>query len=124
VGRSNFYLTAWNGMRDGRSGVQFEMGGPDAKAHFRLLEQRNRGAIDEALSRLGVVDWRLLPEAKVSMIQVLHPGAPADRSTWPALDAWMAEALEVMQALFRPLVRTLDAREATSGPNHDGALAD
>ena len=36
VGRTNFYLSAWNGMRDGRSGVQFEMTGPDAKAHFRL----------------------------------------------------------------------------------------
>ena len=29
VGRSNFVLAAWNNMRDGRSGVQFEMTGPD-----------------------------------------------------------------------------------------------
>jgi hypothetical protein len=32
-------------MRDGRSGVQFEMTGPDAKAHFRLLEQRHRAEV-------------------------------------------------------------------------------
>ena len=72
-------------------------------------------AIDEkeaALSRLGEVEWRPMPEAKVSMVRVLRPGAPADRSTWPALDDWMADALETMQTLFRPIAKTLDASEA------------
>jgi hypothetical protein len=119
VGRSNFYLSAWNGMRDGRSGVQFEMSGPDAKARFRLLEQRHRAEVEAALSRLGPVEWRLMPESKVSMVRVLRPGAPADRSTWPALNAWMADALETMQSLFRPLVKTLDAGDSAAAD--DGA---
>jgi hypothetical protein len=118
VGRSNFYLSAWNGMRDGRSGVQFEMTGPDAKAHFRLLMQRHRAEVEAALSPLGPVEWRLMPEAKVSMVRILRPGAPADRSTWPDLDAWMADALETMQTLFRPLAKTLDASEAPPAVDH------
>lgn len=123
VGRTNFYLSAWNGMRDGRSGVQFEMTGPDAKAHFRLLEQRHRAEVEAALSRLGEVEWRLMPEAKVSMVRILRQGAPADRSTWPELNAWMADALETMQTLFRPIAKTLDANEAQPAPP-DGGLLD
>ncbi|MCZ7537457.1 MAG: DUF4268 domain-containing protein [Acidimicrobiia bacterium] len=66
VGRSNFYLSARNGMRDGRSGVQFEMTGPDAKAHFRLIEQRHRELVEARLGQFGPIEWRLMPNAKVS----------------------------------------------------------
>ncbi len=111
IGRSNFLLSGWNGMRDGRSGVEFQMFGPDAKAHFRLLRQRHRAEVEAALARFGEVDWRLLPDKKVSMVQVVRKGAPADRTTWPAVNAWMADALEAMRALFAPIVKTLDARD-------------
>lgn len=111
IGRSNFYLSAWNGMRDGRSGVQFEMSGPDAKAHFHLVGDRYRAEIEAALSPFGPIDWRLMPNAKVSQIRILRPGAPVDRSTWPELNRWMAETLEAMRSLFSPIVKTLDARE-------------
>jgi hypothetical protein len=121
VGRSNFNLSAWNGMRDGRSGVQFEMTGPNAKQRFRLLEQRHRAEVEATLARLGPVEWRLMPEAKVSMVRVLRQGSPTDRSTWPALNAWMADTLEVMQSLFRPLVKTLDADEPTLGTDDEAS---
>lgn len=121
VGRSNFNLSAWNGMRDGRSGVQFEITGPDAKRRFRLLEQRHRAEVDATLAILGPVEWRLMPEAKVSMVRVLRQGSPTDRSTWPALDAWMADTLQAMQSLFRPLVKTLDADEPTLGTDDEAS---
>ncbi len=121
VGRSDFNLSAWNGMRDGRSGVQFEMTGPHAKQHFRLLEQRHRADVEATLAGLGPVEWRPMPEAKSSMVQVLRQGSPTDRSTWPALDAWMADTLEAMQSLFRPLVKTLDAEEATLGTDDEAS---
>jgi len=111
VGRSNFLLSAWNGMRDGRSGVQFEMTGPDAKAHFRLIEQRHRDLVEERLARFGPIEWRLMPNAKVSQIRIIREGAPADRGTWPALDEWMADCLEAMRALFGPIVKGLNARD-------------
>lgn len=119
VGRANFNLSAWNGMRDGRSGVQFEMTGPDAKQRFWLLEQSHRAEIEATLARLGPVEWRLMPEAKVSMVRVLRQGSLRDRSTWAALDAWMADTLEAMQFLFRPLVKTLDAGEAAPGTDEE-----
>jgi hypothetical protein len=111
VGRSNFYLSAWNGMRDGRSGVQFEMTGPDAKAHFRLIEQRHRDLVEARLGTFGPIEWRLMPAAKVSQVRIIRQGAPADRATWPALDEWMADTLEAMRALFAPIVKTLNAAD-------------
>jgi len=111
VGRSNFYLSAWNGMRDGRSGVQFEMTGPDAKAHFRLIEQRHRELVEARLGQFGPIEWRLMPNAKVSQVRIIRKGAPADRATWPALDQWMADALEAMRSVFAPIVKSLNAAD-------------
>ncbi len=111
VGRSNFTLSAWNGMRDGRSGVQFEMSGPDAKTHFHLVEQRHRDLVEARLSKFGPIEWRLMPEAKVSQIRIIRQGSPADRATWPALDEWMTDTLEAMRSLFSPIVKNLNARD-------------
>lgn len=113
VGRSNFMLSAWNGMRDGRSGVQFEMSGPDAKAHFHLVEQRHRDLVEARLSKFGPIEWRLMPEAKVSQIRIIRQGSPADRATWPALDEWMTDTLEAMRSLFSPIVKNLNAGDWT-----------
>ncbi len=118
VGRSNFALAAWNNMRDGRSGVQLEIAGPDAKAHFRLVEDRHSALVEDRLGTLGPVEWRLMPEAKVSMIRIVRPGTPADRTTWPELNEWMATALETMRSLFSPIVKTLNA--ADLAPGNDG----
>lgn len=57
------------------------------------------------------------------MVRIMRQGAPADRSTWLSIDAWMADALEAMQKLFRPIVKTLDASEAPP-PASEGVLLD
>lgn len=111
IGRANFSLSAWNGMRDGRSGVELNLSGPDAKSHFHLLQQRHRAEIDQALAGFGHVDWRLMPDKVASQVQILRKGTPSDRTTWPVLDAWFADALEAMRTLFAPLVKSLDARD-------------
>jgi hypothetical protein len=123
VGRSNFYLSAWNGMRDGRSGVQFEMTGLDAKAHFRLIEQRHRELVEARLGMFGPIEWRLMPEAKVSQIRIIRQGAPTDRATWPALNEWMADVLEAMRVLFGPIVKTLDAADLVTSELEAGSVA-
>lgn len=109
IGRSFFTLSAWNGMRDGRSGVNLEMTGPDAKAHYGLIEANHRDEVERQLAPLGDVLWRRLPNAKQSQVQVLRSSTPVDPATWPELDEWMARTLETMDTLFRPLVRALDA---------------
>ena len=58
VGRSTSTSPCGTGCATAGPGVQFEMTGPDAKAHFGLLEQRHRTEVDAALSRLGPVEWR------------------------------------------------------------------
>jgi hypothetical protein len=55
-----------------------------------------------------------MPQAKASQIRIMRQGAPADRSTWPALDQWMADTLEAMRTLFAPIVKTLNAADLPS----------
>ena len=96
-------------MRDNRSAVDFSMTGRDAKAHFGLLEQRYRDVVQQRLAPLGTLEWRQLPNAKESQIRVIRASTPSKPETWPELDAWMANTLEVMPALFAPIVKTLNA---------------
>ena len=112
VGRSFFSLVPWNGMRDNRSGVYLQLTGPHAKAHFGLIQQQYASLVDEKLSPLGSVNWRPLPDAKESQIAlVLSPTTPSKPDTWSDLNKWMANALETMHALFRPIVKDLNAEE-------------
>ena len=109
LGRASFHLSAWNGMRDERSGVELNLVGPDAKAHFHLLQERQRDLIDQTLAGFGPVDWRLMPDKVASQVRIVRQGEPSNRSTWPTVNKWMADTLEAMQALFAPIVKTLDA---------------
>jgi hypothetical protein len=123
VGRSNFQLQPWNGMRDNRSGVNLAMTGPDAKAHFHLIEQRHRAEVDTRLAPFGTPEWRLMPDSKESQIGLIHPSTPSKPDTWPELNAWMAGALEAMHGVFSPIVRNLNAAEyapvSQPGPESD-----
>jgi len=85
IGRSYFYIGAWNGMRDNRSGVDLVMGGPDSKAHFHLLRQLYGTEID---ARLGPVEWRELPQGIESKVSLVRPSTPTDWATWPELNAF------------------------------------
>lgn len=117
-------------MRDSESGVNLQIHGPDAKAHFGLIEERYRDEVEARLSGLGTLEWRLLPKGKESQIRVWRKTTPSNPATWPELDAWMASVLEAMEGLFRPIVKTLDATEfqpplvADDDPRDDPAIAD
>jgi hypothetical protein len=111
VGRTNFSLVAWNSMKNGRSGVNLSMTGPDAKAHFGLIDERHHALVEERLSSLGNLEWRPMPNAKESQVLLTRLGTPTKKETWPDLDAWMASALEAMHRLFSPIVKGLSAAE-------------
>jgi hypothetical protein len=124
VGRSNFELFAVNGMRDGYSAVYLSLMGPSAKPHFHLLRQDHKDKIDATLG--SDVNWRELPNKSESQVMLRRDSTPADKATWPDLNAWFAEKLEAMNALFRPIVTNLDADEyvlpgAEVGSNADEA---
>jgi hypothetical protein len=98
-------------MRDNKSGVYLQLTGPNAKAHFRLIEERHRMEVESRLSPFGAIRWRLLPTNKESQITVDRSSTPSKTETWPELNEWMARTLETMHALFSPIVRNLDAAE-------------
>lgn len=95
------------------------MTGPDAKAHYGLLRQRYYDEVEQRLAPLGTVEWRPLPNNKVSQVRVIRASTPTKPETWPELDAWMAATLETMHALFAPIVKTLDASEFVTAPDGD-----
>ena len=111
VGRTGFTLNAWNNMRDKQSGVSLLLTGPDAKAHFALIEQRYHDVVETRLAALGGARWNLLRDYQSSQIAVQKPGNPSQRETWPDLNVWMVEALETMHGLFSPIVKGLNAAE-------------
>lgn len=111
LGRGGFSLSPWNGMRDNRSAVDMVFTGRSAKAHYSMTEQRHRATVQEKLAPMGNVVWRPMPEAKQSMIRLERPSMPSKPETWPELNEWMARALSVMQELFSPIVKTLNAGE-------------
>jgi hypothetical protein len=108
VGRSHFHLSLWNNLRDGRSGVDLNIDGPDAKAYFHLIHDLYRNQVE---TRLGPVEWRELPQGKESRIRASRPSILADRDTWPELDAWLAETIEKWADMFRPIVKNLNAAD-------------
>jgi hypothetical protein len=108
IGRSDFQLIAWNGMRDGRSGVHLRLSGLQAKMHCHILLDRYEAEVER---QLGPVEWRELPERQESQIGVVRESNPADPDTWPELNRWFADTLERWQTAFAPIVRTIDASE-------------
>lgn len=106
IGGKDFRLAPFNLMVRDISGVELQMRGPDATAHFALIEQVHRQLIQERLGPFGEVDWLALVR-KITVTRSVS--APSDRETWPGLNEWMANTLEAMYLLFGSLVEDLDA---------------
>jgi hypothetical protein len=109
IGRSNFQLIAAVGMRDGYLSISMVMTGPDAKAHFHLLE-REREQIDAVLG--PNLQWRELPNNKQSDVLLFErPVEPTDPNKWPIYFAWFHQKLEAFYKVFAPRVKKLNAAE-------------
>jgi uncharacterized protein DUF4268 len=112
IGRSNFWLVAFANFRDLRIGCGLVLSGPEAKAHFRLLEE-DKLAIEAEMKT--PLDWEELPEKKESHIFLRRHGADAsDASLWPEQHAWLADKLEAMHRTFSLRVKQLNADDLES----------
>ena len=108
VGRSEFWLEATLQAAEKWIGVALFMSGPDATAHYALLE-RQRAEIERDL---GALEWRALPDRKSSSIRLrLKDTDPLQEKDWPTQLDWMASTLERFVKAFRPRVKSLDASE-------------
>lgn len=109
IGRTNFSLVAFVGMRDGYVGVALVLTGSDAKAHYHLLAREHKNIETEVGEAL---QWRELPENKQSDVSLYWRGImPNDPTNWPTYHAWMYDKLEKFYRVFFTRVRTLKASD-------------
>jgi hypothetical protein len=106
IGRSQFknvlILNTW----DKECRVELHMTGPDAKAHFDLLESR-QPAIE---AEFGMpLTWRRMDDAKASIICLSNSNLdPNNREHWPAMLDWFTVALEQFYRTFANRIKALD----------------
>ncbi len=106
--RSPFSIEASLAFRDRRAYVYVSIKGPDAKSYFHLLHA-DKDEIERAAGFL--LDWCERPDIQTSYIQVCQEVDLDDRSTWPAVHAWMLEHLLGLDRAFRPRISRLDAAD-------------
>jgi len=108
LGRSYFQMAASVNVRDKRTAVWLNLGGPDVEAHYRLL----RNQCEEIEAALGFpLEWE--KGVKERKLIVRRSGDTTDRSQWPEQHRWLYETMLKFEQLFRPMIRDLDATEWT-----------
>lgn len=107
IGRSHFALSCQAGFRDGWIAALLVIGGDEGHAHYHLLEAQ-RPAIEGELGE--AVIWDFDPNRRQSHVKVLREALdPTDESQWPEIHEWLRLKAELLDRVFRPKVRTLDA---------------
>ena len=96
-----------------RRGLMLVLSGPDAKAHFKLLEA-DKEKIEHAAH--VTFEWRELPDKKESHIVLQLEGAgPANRADWTRQHEWLKQTLDLFQRVFALRVKSLDADSYSNG---------
>ena len=108
IGRSEFGLEATLQSTGKWISVALFMTGPNATAHYWLLEGQ-RGEIED---ELGEVEWRELEGKKSSQVRLRQTNTdPMNEDDWPNQLDWMASTLEAFNKTFRPRIKVLDASD-------------
>lgn len=105
IGRAGFGLNITANTRDERLGVELWIPGEEAKRHFAELAKHKKDIED----KLGYpLDWQELPDKKACRIASWCPHASIeDEGRWKEYFAWLTERLTKMDAVLRPIVRSL-----------------
>lgn len=89
------------------------------KALFDHLQKR-AAALDEAY---GVpLDWRRMPDKKVSIIEDKQAFDGHNRESWPAMIEWLVERVQRMERTFDPEIAGLRLL-LRSGTQQEGGVA-
>lgn len=108
LGRSYFGLHASVVLRSGRAEVYVNLEDKEAKSFFHQLHSQK----DEIEGEAGFeMDWQERPDIKTSYIKVSKVAELDDRRTWPEVHAWMLEHLTIMDRVFRPRIKGLNAAD-------------
>jgi hypothetical protein len=106
LGKSHVFMEAVINTRDKRLRAGIVIGGSNAKRYFSTLYNER----EQYETPLGQeLDWVEAPDKKHSYIYIHRLASdPADRSRWIEYFTWMAEQLEALNKVFRPVVKDLD----------------
>jgi len=95
--RSYFHLRPWHLLKGNRLGVSVQFNEPGGTARYELITQQHRRQVNERVSSLGALDWQ---PGKILLSRSPTTSKP---ETWQERNAWMANAIETMRALFNEL---------------------
>ncbi len=109
IGRSGIVMTLAVNSFDNRISVAISLKDENAKPYFHLLKE-DKESIESEIGE--PLDWRELPDKKMSRI-ILYKNSvdPLDESGWPQQHAWMLDAMEKFNKVFRPRIKELNADE-------------
>lgn len=107
IGRAYFGMYSFVDTQNPRIGVRMFIEGPDAKAHFHLLELEK----EEIEQNFGEpLVWQELPEKKSSYISLYNENEnPKQKSRWPQQHEWLLQKLEKFHEVFSQRIKNLDA---------------
>lgn len=109
IGRTNFYLVIRMNTRDKQLGIYLNIAVPNKAAYFKILEGKYKKQIEQ---QIGMeLDWRELPEAKESHLEIYFDADPAQQVDWPRQHKWLKEKVEIFHKVLSPIVKGLDLSE-------------
>ena len=109
IGRTGFSVMIWQASSRSEIGIWLYVGGDDAEAHFRLLEEQR----EEIHTEMGeTLEWIELSGNQRGRI-CLHKSDtdPLGENDWPHQYEWFAAKLELFDKVFRERIRGLDATD-------------
>lgn len=87
-------------------GIEFNIRTASLESDFVALEAQ-RSMVEQQIGQ--PLAWMELPGKKSSRVALFKSGLdPLVEANWPELVAWMKIYLERFDAVFRPLIRSLD----------------
>ena len=117
IGHPEFGLPATLSPQKGQIGIRLRMRGPNATAHFHLLEEQ---AVEIEQEFDTSLEWNELPGKKSCRVSLHKKDTnPTDEADWPNQHAWLAEKLELFDRVFRQRIKALNAEDWQSGDEDD-----
>lgn len=108
IGRLGFWREARIDMAKKRVTAQLTIADGPVGEYFRLLHSQ-RCSIEKEMGE--PLKWDERRDGKQSYVSIHLPNAdPADREQWPHQHAWLADKLEALDRVFRPVVQGLPSQ--------------
>jgi len=105
IGRSYFHLTAFVNSRDNYIGINLVIKGSQKQKYFNELKMKFEAEAKEKID--DGLNWRELPDAKESQVQLLNRANFNDKDDWPNQHKWFMDNLEKFSKYFRPKIKEL-----------------